>query len=395
MSTFMRDTESLSMSALSVVLISPDQQQRMAMAQALSGPQANIVREFSSYPDVDQLADLTGADYDVVIVDLEPDPELALDAVESLCSGNSSMTVMVHSARQDPDLMLRCMRAGAREFLTEVRQNVLPEALVRAAARRDETRRTKTPVGKLLVFAGAKGGVGVTALAGNFAVALAQHSPTALVDLNLDLGDAAVTLGVNTKFTMLDALDNLSRIDSDFVRGLMAKHSGGLAVLGAPDQIPQRRPGRDGVGALLRAIREDFAYVVVDAGSRSFEQYEMLFDAASTVYLVTQVSVPDLRNANRAIARYFSGGNADKLEIVLNRYIPRNPEIDDAAIEKALTRPPKWRVPNDHDAVTRAQNTGTAFVPGKSRVAAALAAMEKAARGLTDERAKRKILGLF
>src|SRR5689334_21942051 len=99
MSTTMRDTELLSMSALSVLLISPDEDRRHALAKALSGPQAIIAGERSNYPQVDELPDLIKADYDVVIVDLDSSVEQALDVVESLCSRESSTTVMVHSGR--------------------------------------------------------------------------------------------------------------------------------------------------------------------------------------------------------------------------------------------------------------------------------------------------------
>ena len=296
MSTFIRETESLSMSALSVVLIGPQEDRRRAVAKALAGPQAIIARELARYPEVEELPELIEADYDVVIIDLDPNPEQALDVVESLCGGNKSITVMVHAERVDSELLVRCMRAGAREFLTEpLLPSALGEALVRASVRRDEVRRHKTASGRLLVFVGAKGGSGVTTMAGNFAVALAKYGKVALIDLDLQLGDAALTLGITTKFTTLDALENMQRLDSDFLCGLMGKHSSGLAVLGAPDIIPTLQPSKDGMERLLQVAREEFEYVVVDAGSHSIDMYEALFEKASTVYMVAQVSVADLR----------------------------------------------------------------------------------------------------
>src|SRR5579863_5810111 len=155
MSTFMRDTESLSMSALSLVLIGPSEDRRRALAKALAGPQANIARELKHYPQLDELTELIEEDFDVVIVDLDPNPEQALDVVENLCGRDSSVTLMVYSAHADPELLVRCMRAGAREFLTEpVLPSSIAEALVRASVRRDEVRRYKRASGKLLVFVG-------------------------------------------------------------------------------------------------------------------------------------------------------------------------------------------------------------------------------------------------
>jgi pilus assembly protein CpaE len=399
MSTYTSDPESLSMSTLSVVLIAPNEQRRLNLIKALAGAHAAIACEFRHYPGPGgDAAQIIEADPDVVVVDFEPDPELALEAVGSICSQSPNLTVMVYSSQPDQELLVRCMRAGAREFLTDP---VLPastgEALVRASARRDEVRRRKKQPGKVLVFVGAKGGSGVTTIASNFAVALATESDgrVALIDLDLRLGDAALTLGLTTEFTVLDALGNPDRLDSDFLSVLLAKHSSGLAVLSAPDTIPTLQPSQHGMEKLLRVAQEDFAYVVVDAGCHSTEIYEALFEIASTVYFVSQPSVANLRNSNRFITRYFTGVDAEKLEIVLNRFKARNVEIDEPAITKALTRPAKWKIPNDYAAAERAQNIGLAVALEKNQMARAFRGMAKEACGQVAAPGKKKRFGLF
>jgi pilus assembly protein CpaE len=334
----------------------------------------------------------------VVVVDLEPDLEQALELVETMCTRSRELTVMVYSGHADSELAVRSMRAGAREFLTEpTLQASAAEALVRTSARRDEMRRRKKTTGKLLVFVGAKGGAGVTTIASNFAVALAQESgeKVALIDLDLELGDAALTLGLTTKYTVLDALENPSRLDSDFLSVLFAKHASGVLLLGAPDAIPPVQPSLTGIEKLLRLSREDFPYVVIDAGAHSIEKYQALFDLASTVYLVSQVGVVDLRNANRIVSRFFSGVEVEKLEIVLNRFVLRNADIDEAAITKALTRPAKWKIPNDYVAAQRAQNSGVAVTTEKNQMARAFREMATAASGRTAAPEKKKKFGLF
>jgi pilus assembly protein CpaE len=386
------------MSALSLVLIGPNDERRRAVAKALIGPQASIARELTRYPQVDDLEAIIEADHDVIVVDLDPNPELALDVVENVCGRDSSVTVMVYSAHANSELLVRCMRAGAREFLTEpVLPSSIGEALVRASVRREEVRRHKKTTGKLLVFTGAKGGSGVTTVASNFAVALAKQSggKTALLDFDLQLGDAALTLGITPKFTALDALENTNRLDSDFLTVLLAKHSSGLSVLAAPDTIPTLQPSKNGIDKLLRVARENFPYVVLDAGSHSIDMYEALFEMASTVYLVSQISVADLRNANRFVSRYFSGPEGSKLEIVLNRFVARNVEIDQASITKALTRPAKWKIPNDFAVAQRAQNTGIPMALEKCQISRAFSEMASAACGQIASPTKRKKFGLF
>lgn len=399
MSAYSSDAELVGMSSPSLVLIGPDEQRRKGIASAMAGPQATIGCELSRYPGVDDLTGLVESDHDAIIIDLDPDPERALDVVENICAAGTGITVMVYSGRSDHDLLVRSMRAGAREFLTEpLSPNTVAEALVRASARRDEGRRPKKKVtGKLFVFTGAKGGAGVTTVASNFAVALARHcgGKAGLVDLDLGLGDAALTLGLTPKFTIVDALQDTGRLDAEFFSALLTPHSSGLAVLAAPDQISGELISKSTAMKLVTLAREQFPYVVVDAGSGHGELQEALFAAANTVYLLAQVSLADLRNANRVIKRYFSDSEPGNLEIVMNRYVARTLEIDEAAITKALTRPVSWKIPNDYPAARRAQNTGVAIASEESQISRMFADMARKAAGQTTPQVKRRKFGLF
>jgi len=270
MSTFARDPDSLSMNMLSVILIGRQCERREKLAKALEEPQARILRRFEDCPSFDALSQSVEPGFDVVIVDMDGDPERALDLIENICSNDPSVTVMIYSSRNDPELLVRCMRAGVREVLTEpIRPTTVEEALVRASARRSEVRRQKKVAGKVLVFAGAKGGSGVTTLASNFAVALTKESGSrvVLVDLDLQLGDAALALGITSKFSAVDALRNVNRLDSHFLSTLLTPHSSGLSVLAASNECTAIHSLSDGAATLLRILREDFSYVVVDAGS--------------------------------------------------------------------------------------------------------------------------------
>lgn len=396
MSTFTHGPDALGAKVLSVALIGPQEQRRQAIASALAGSQAGVTREFTSYPGFDDVPRLLEGGYDVIIVELDTDPEQALDLVEHIC-GSSSATVMVYSANTDSELLVRCMRAGAREFLTHpIAPNTIAEALVRASVRRPATRPAKKVGGKLLVFLGAKGGSGVTTIASNFAVALAQESGqnTALVDLDLPFGDAALDLGMSTEFSTANALQNFDRLDSNFLSKLLTKHGSGLSVLAAPDRYTPLRVSDEAVEKLLAVVRQDFDYVVVDAGSNLGSSCKMLLDTAAMVYLVTQVSITELRNSNRLISEFFTSGGR-KLEVVLNRYTPRSLSIDDENIKKALTKPVDWKIPNDYVAARRAQDTATPLALSDSPISRVIRQMARTACNLSPTPDKKKRFSLF
>ena len=396
MSTQTQDPDALGANLLTIALIGPDQQRRGAVAMALSGLQAGMTREFSSYPELDEVPKIMEDHYDVVIVDLDSNPEYALDLVEAVCVRGTA-TVMVYSARADSELLVRCMRAGAREFLTQpFSSSSIGEAMVRASVRRPTHKPVKKTIGKLYVFLGAKGGSGVTTIACNFAVSLAHESGQSalLIDLHLPLGDAALDLGITAQYSTINALQNASRLDSNFLSKLLTKHSSGLSVLAAPGKFTPVQTNNDEIDKLLAVARQDFDFVVVDAGTRLDLADSSLFDQATAIYLVTQVSIPELRNSNRLVSEFFVK-TSNKLEIVLNRYTPRSLGVDEEHITKALTRPPTWRVPNDYATARRTQNTATPLSLEDSPISRVIRSMARTASGAAPAQEKKKRFGIF
>jgi pilus assembly protein CpaE len=387
----------VSAGALSVALIGPNERRRQAVASALSECQTGRIRIFSSYPSgLEELPRLQNGSCDVVMIDMDSDLEYALDLAESVCLRGAA-TVMAYSEQSDQGLMLRCMRAGIREFLPlPLSQSAMAEALVRTAAHRPETYSAAQKRGRLLVFLGAKGGCGVTTLACSFAASLAQEPDqrTLFIDLDLPLGDAAISLGVASQYSVMNALENTERLDGNFLSTLLTRHSSGLSVLATPGVLAPCDVSKEAVDRLLEVAVREFENVVVDAGSKLNLQGTHLFDETSTIYLVTQVGIPELRNANRLISA-LSKNTCPKVEIVINRYGSGSLEVSDEQVTKALTRPAQWKIPNDYAAVRRMQTTTIPLTETKSHIARAIKEMTRSLCGQPDETAKKKRFALF
>jgi pilus assembly protein CpaE len=376
---------------LSVLLIGPDEQRRRAIVEALSASPVGIIREHSSYPsDLDELPRMLDQQCDVVIIDLDSNAEYALEVVEGIYAYGSA-TVIVCSAMANLELAVRCMRAGAREFLTlPLNPATIADALARISIRGSSPTARRT-ARKLFVFLGAKGGVGVTTIAANFAVSLAQESvqSTLLVDLGLPLGDAALNLGMVTEYSTFNALEHTSRLDASFLSTLLAKHSSGLSVLAAPSEFSPAQPPVEAVDKLMAIARQNFDYVVVDAGTRMDLKDARFFDDSAILYLVTQAGVTELRNSNRMIGQYFVS-RGPKLQVVINRYLPQQLLLDEKAIEKALTRPIDWKIPDDYATARRTQNSATPLALEDSPISRAIRRMARKACGLPEEDVKNR-----
>ncbi len=394
-STTAQEKDSLGAKVMSVVLIGPDDQRRSSVAMALAGVHSGYTREMVSYPELDDVPQLLHQNHDVMIVDLDSNPEYALDLVETICS-SSATTVMMFSTNSDPEMLVRCMRAGAREYLVQpILPSTMAEALVRASVRRPQPRGPKKAVGQLLVFLGSKGGAGATTLACNFAISVAKESAqnTLLIDLDMPLGDAALCLGTDSEYSTINALENSNRLDSNFLSKLLVKHSSGLYVLGAPGRFTQFKITDEAIDKLLAVARQEFEYVIIDAGTRLDLTDSVLLEKATKIYLVSQISIPALRNANRLITQLLKG-DTSRVEVVLTRATGRYLDIDEEHISKALTCTPKWKVPNDYATARKNQNSATPMALEDTPVARTIQQMAMAVTG-SKAKPEKKRFSLF
>jgi pilus assembly protein CpaE len=374
----------------------PDDTRRAAMADALSACAVSSIREVRYYPSDLEGLPRTLDDCDVVIIDLDANPEYALEIVECIQAGGLA-TPMVCSAHANLDLAVRCMRAGAREFITlPINTAVLADALARIATRGSTPTPTRRSARKLFAFLGAKGGCGVTTVAANFAISLAQESrqKTLLIDLGTPLGDAALNLGILTEYSTVNAVENSARLDGSFLATLLARHSSGLSVLAAPSEFSSLQPSIEALDKLLTVARTSFDYVVIDAGSRIELKDSKFMDDSAVIYHVTQVGVTELRNSNRMITQFFSG-RGSKLQVVVNRYTPQALLFDDRQIEKALTKSIDWKIPDDYASARRTQLAATPLAMEDSPISRAIRRMARKACGLPEEETKSGRLGLL
>src|ERR687887_6100 len=198
---------------------------------------------------------LEGAAPDLVVVDIRSDASSGMATIERLRAASGTLAIFAVASAAEPDLILQAMRAGANEFFPWASgQQTQPRSMEESfhgAVRRTSTRRDAANAGAkppcvTHAFLGAKGGAGTTTVAVNCGVELARLTKrtTIVVDMKACLGEVALFLGVRPRFTVLDAIENLHRLDKDFLKELVAKHKSGLDILAGPGQFhPPRVPG--------------------------------------------------------------------------------------------------------------------------------------------------------
>ncbi|HTH03583.1 MAG TPA: AAA family ATPase [Vicinamibacterales bacterium] len=348
----------------------------------------------------DRRAGVEGGGPDVVVVDIRADASSGMAAIERLRAGHPTVAVFAIAAVADPDLILQAMRAGANEFFpwtsggTQARsmEESFHSAVRRAAARHAAASAGARQPCATHVFLGAKGGAGTTTVAVNCAVELARLTkrPTAIIDLKPSLGEVALFLGVRPRFTVLDAIENLHRLDREFLRELMAKHKSDLDILAGSEQFD--RPNQQDASAmeeLLRALSRLYDHLVIDAGNMLNGAAVSALYAADTIFLVTNPDVPSIRNAQRLVDRVRQlGAGSERVKVLLNRVSDQN-LIAPKQIETALGYGIHQAFSSDYRTVSTALNSGVPLsLSNHSELAAQFSTFTRHLLGVHGEEAK-------
>ena len=309
-----------------------------------------------------------GSGPDLVVSDIRAGASSVQWAVERVRTTWASADIIAVARGSEPEQILQAMRAGANEFvawpLEQGQISTFDEHLRSALARAAERAKARVgdrPAAQTLSFFGAKGGAGTTTLAVNTAIDIARTTkkPTLIVDLHQFLGEVALFLGVRPRFTVVDAIDNLHRIDAEFLRELVTRHKSGLDILAGSELVD--RPGPQDAAAveqLLQILARFYQYIVIDAGTVTSTCAEVAVYGADTIYVVANPDVPSIRNTQRLVDRICQlGADRDRLRVVLNRTSDQH-LIAPKQIETALGHPITQAFASDYNTVSAALNSG-------------------------------------
>jgi pilus assembly protein CpaE len=228
-------------------------------------------------------------------------------------------------------LLPAAMRAGIRDVVDMTRgSHELREAVERAILWGENVSNAMGQRGAAMpkhrgsivsVFA-SKGGVGKTFLTTNLGAALADISKqeTAVTDLDVNMGDVFSYFGREPTKDMADLLTLGEGADREvlFANGTkLDEHLWGFGAVPDPSASP---PSGEAVGKFLRVLRNNFAFVVVDASAAYTDLALACFDLSDAICLVTQLDVVGVKHLSKALETLLTiGVPRERFRIVLNR----------------------------------------------------------------------------
>jgi len=318
----------------------------------------------------------------VAVVDISRDPERAFSIAEEIKLKFPNVRLVMTSPTGSPDWILRAMRTGAEEFLPQpFNWNEVLKSFNTISKKIDLHTVKTSERGHILAVSSNKGGVGSTTAATNLAACLvAQRKSVCLVDLVLQFGSVTSFLNIDASYTILDLVKNLKRIDPLFLDGSLVKHASGIRVLAEPFYAEDaRRITPADIDEILDVLAQSFDYVVVDTPKEFDDMLALVLDKANLILFITEMDVPSLKSAHRALELFERMGIYDKkIRLILNRYV-KSKLMTLESVEKALGVKVFWTLPNNYPVAIAAVNQGLSIQECDPR-----SDIAKSYAGLTD-----------
>lgn len=348
--------------SMNIVIIDPDAGAMASLAKHIKAFDRSLVLSGSARSLDEGYQLIVKTRPTLVILDIDTSPDAAFEMVKNVLLHYPGTVIFATSAIASSDNILRAMRNGCSEFLLRpVDQTDLYNALKKVGRFFVKPASYRSANGKVITVFSPKGGVGASTVAVNLAVALHQGmgEQVVLVDLDLEAGDADMFLNLRTKYTISDVTSNIARLDRAFLEGVLARHSSGIYLLAEPANVEEAESiTASQVREVIDLLKSMFSYVVIDTNMGYGDINLAAFDSSDMVYLVGVLSLPSIRNMQKALDVFGRlGYGPDKVKLLINRYL-RKSEISIEDAQKTLNYEVAWNLPNDYNDVMTSINRG-------------------------------------
>ena len=290
---------------------------------------------------------------DVVVLDVRGAAELP-NVIPALRRQHPDTGIVIVTTSLEPAFLLEAMRAGVNELICDpVTQSDLEKAVHRVVRQR------AVSSGRVFAVVGAKGGVGATTVAVNIATTLgsvAKPDRTLLLDLHQTGGDAAVFLGAEPRFSILDALENTHRLDLVFLRSLVTQVAPNVDLLGSSDRSVAAHADPSTIRMVIDAVASAYRFTVLDVPRSDGAMLDAL-DRASNIVVVANQELPTVKSASRLAVSLRQRYGRDKVAVVLSRS-DRRADIGHADVERVMGMTVAHTFPSDYRTALQALNKG-------------------------------------
>jgi pilus assembly protein CpaE len=214
------------------------------------------------------------------------------------------------------------------------------------------------------------------------------------MDLDLDAGMVGFITKTKAVYSILDAVNNLHRLDISYWKALVSNGIPGVEIVASPLSLASKEPKDEQVRQVLAFARPHYDWTLTDLG-RSLNHLSMsALDEIDEVCLVTTLEVPALHQSKQIVQTLLdSGYGKGRIRLILNRS-PKRLDITPAELEKMLGLPIFCMVPNDYPELYETYAEGR-MLSRNSELGKQIAKVAQKLSGLEDQNPSKKRFGIF
>jgi pilus assembly protein CpaE len=319
---------------------------------------------------------IRAAEPDILLVDSQLQSESTMDIIDDLALQFPSAAVVAILANNDPLVAQQVMLAGARAFLIAPFSQINLVSTLRRVTelegRRQQTQaylptqllEATRPLRSITVYS-PRGGTGVTSIAVNTAISLAEETgkKVLLFEGKVFFGHLEVMLNLKVQNALSDLIPHAAALDEALIHDVVCPHPSGIHVLLAPSnvQIAQGIRAED-IYNIFVGVSRFYDYIIVDAGGPLNDISVTLMDATDRILLVTTPDLASLHDTSRflQLSRSLSYP-IEKILMILNKAGSEG-GVKLKDIEAVLHNQVYHQIPNDPANVLRSINRGIPFL---------------------------------
>jgi pilus assembly protein CpaE len=271
---------------------------------------------------------------DIIIVDSQINNEPTLDMIDDLALQFPDTAIIAIIPSNDPLNAQQVMLAGARAFLIAPFSQINLVSTLRRVSELESRRQQNqsytssalpeaTRALRSITVYSPRGGTGVTSIAVNTAVALAEETgkKVLLFEGKVFFGHLEVMLNLRVQNTLSDLIPHATNMDEGLVRDVVVPHPSGIHVLLAPSNVQIAQGIRpEDIYNVFMGVSRHYDYIVVDAGGPLNEISVTLMDATDRILLVTTPDLAALHDTSRFLQLSRSlAYPTEKILLILNK----------------------------------------------------------------------------
>jgi pilus assembly protein CpaE len=321
--------------------------------------------DLNTYPTRHQLADLLASQLpNLCLIEISEPYEAGLSVIPELLRTDAKLPIIAVLSSNDPELVLRCLRQGASDFLIQPFTSEQVEAALQKIARQQPTR-SKTP-GRVYCIVPAKGGCGASTIASNLAYQMKRGEKRILLaDLDPLAGTLSFLLKIKSSYSFMDVLARAQDIDGDLWKTLITSRQG-VDVLLSPEVMTEGMSDLKDASSIIEYARHTYDLVVLDTGGAYGDWNLSQARLADEILLVTTNELTSLQAVQRVLS-YLDANNIPryKLRLIVNRY-DRHTGLSKDVIGTALHTEIFHILPADYEAIQKSLMEGKPLAPNTS-----------------------------